>query len=128
LPSEYQATGLAKLSAKELDALQSILDGKSPPTEKAATVASEPESSPAWQPSNNAERRAIETEVLPEFAGLFGKTVIRFANGQLWQQTDGAVFSRRLKNKRVRIKPGMINSWRVQFEESNQSFTIKRIE
>ena len=62
------------------------------------------------------------------FKGLFGATKIALINGQVWQQTDRAIFDRKLRDKRVRIKPAMLGRWRLQFIDNNLSFTVKRVQ
>jgi hypothetical protein len=137
--AEFESAGLNKLSADEITALQRLIDRGVTPAKAAPAATSAPmptavaaassESSPNWQPPapSNPERSVIETEVTAEFKGLFGATVVKFSNGQVWQQTDRARFDRVLRDRRVRIKPAIMGRWRMQFLDNNESFVVKRI-
>jgi hypothetical protein len=138
--AEFESAGLTKLSADEISALQRFIDRGVTSAQAAPAATSAPmpipkvmpassESSPNWQPPapSNAERSVIETEVTEEFKGLFGTTVVKFSNGQVWQQTDRARFDRVLRDRRVRIKPAIMGRWRMQFLDNNESFVVKRI-
>ena len=133
---QFKAAGLLKLESAELDELQRLIDATSAltPTRQTITpMASKPaqavtENSPDWRPAPpESERTIIETELTDAFKGLFGATKVTLANGQVWQQTDRAVFDRKLRDRRVRIKPGMLGGWRLQFVDNNLSFTVKRV-
>jgi hypothetical protein len=144
--SEFESAGLSKLSASELNTLQTLIDtaplpsGQEPADERHGR--NEPadapprsgqavsESSPNWTPPAAkpvTEAKVIETAVTDDFKGLFGATLITMANGQVWQQTDRATMQQRLRTKAVRIRPGLFGGWRVQFLDSNASFSVKRI-
>ena len=137
---QFNAAGLDKLARAELDELERLIAARpapSPPapssptghqaSDAATTAASE--NSPDWRPaSEESERTIIETEVTDAFKGLFGATKIALVNGQVWQQTDRAIFDRKLRDKRVRIKPAMLGRWRLQFIDNNLSFTVKRVQ
>jgi hypothetical protein len=138
--TEFEAAGLNKLSADEITLLQQLIERGVTPAKAAPTATSAPmpstmvaasnsESAPNWQPPapSNVERSVIETEVTDEFKGLFGATVVKFSNGQVWQQTDRAKFDRTLRDRRVRIKPAIMGRWRLQFLDNNESFVVKRI-
>lgn len=139
-PAEFAAAGLAKLTSGELAVLQRLLDqaqasqrttpANQVPIDKQSTVATQAsENSPEWRPKAvESERTVIETEVTDAFNGLFGSTKITLANGQVWQQTDNAIFDRKLRNNGVRIKPAMLGRWRLQFIDNNLSFTVKRVQ
>ncbi len=131
--AQFNAAGLSKLESTELDELQRLINATpsqtvstTPLTPMPATAASE--NSPDWRPAPaDSERKTIETEITDAFQGLFGNTKIMLSNGQIWQQTDGDTFNRTLRDKRVRIKPGILGRWRLQFRENNLSFPVKRI-
>ena len=132
--AQFKAAGLSKLDRAELDALQKLVDAKtmqSPPAEQitAKPAVAATESSPDWRPAPaDSERTIIETEVTESFKGLFGATKITLANGQVWQQTDRAIFDRKLRDQRVRIKPAILGRWRLQFLDNNLSFSVKRVQ
>jgi hypothetical protein len=136
---EFTAAGLTKLTSNELEILQRLLNktqvsvatipalGADNPQAINTTQANE--NSPEWRPKAiESERSVIETEVTDAFKGLFGSTKITLANGQIWQQTDNAIFDRKLRNNRVRIKPAILGRWRLQFIDNNLSFTVKRVQ
>ena len=133
--AQFKAAGLLKLESAELDELQRLIDAKpeqpmranAPSGSKPALAATE--SSPDWRPAPaESERKIIATEVTEAFKGLYGNTTITLANGQVWQQTDRAVFDRKLRDKRVRIKPALLGGWRLQFQDNNLSFAVKRVQ
>ena len=134
--AQFKAAGLSKLESAELDALQRLIDAapaQSPAAEavtlKLAAAVAATESSPNWRPAPaDSERTIIETEVTEAFKGLFGATKITLANGQVWQQTDRSTFDRKLRDKRVRVKPAMLGRWRLQFLDNNLSFSVKRVQ
>ncbi len=131
--AQFAAAGLSKLDGAELDELQRLINSEPSQSTSAAPIMQVPasaatENSPDWRPAPaDSERTTIETEVTEAFKGLFGTTKIVLANGQVWQQTDGATFDRRLRDNRVRIKPGILGRWRLQFRENNLSFPVKRV-
>ena len=134
--AQFKAAGLSKLESAELDELQRLIDATPTLTSSPQTVApmaSKPaqavsENSPDWRPAPpESERTMIETEVTDAFKGLFGATKVTLTNGQVWQQTDRTVFDRKLRDKRVRIKPAILGRWRLQFLDNNLSFTVKRV-
>ena len=135
--AQFKAAGLDKLASAELDELQRLINATPEKPSAAAsgavvTQAATPaatENSPDWRPAAaESERTMIETEVTDAFRGLFGATKVTLANGQVWQQTDRAIFDRKLRDKRVRIKPAMMGRWRLQFMDNNLSFTVKRVQ
>ena len=134
--AQFKAAGLSKLESAELDALQRLIDAAPAQSPAAEAVTSKPaaavaatESSPDWRPASaDSERTIIETEVTEAFKGLFGVTKITLANGQVWQQTDRSTFDRKLRDKRVRVKPAMLGRWRLQFLDNNLSFSVKRVQ
>ena len=131
--TQFNAAGLSKLDSAEVDELQRLINvtpsqpaSAAPSTPMPATAATE--NSPDWRPAAaESERKTIETEVTEAFQGLFGNSKIVLSNGQIWQQTDGDTFNRKLRDNRVRIKPGILGRWRLQFSENNLSFPVKRI-
>lgn len=130
--AQFKAAGLSKLESAELDALQRIIDAapaQSPAAEAVTLKLAATESSPNWRPAPaDSERTIIETEVTEAFKGLFGATKITLSNGQVWQQTDRSTFDRKLRDKRVRVKPAMLGRWRLQFLDNNLSFSVKRVQ
>jgi len=135
--AQFKAAGLSKLENAELDELQRLIDATpslSQPAPTAAPMTAKPalaatENSPDWRPAPaESERTTIASEVTESFKGLFGATKIMLANGQIWQQTDRAVFDRKLRDQRVRIKPSILGRWRLQFLDNNLSFPVKRVQ
>ncbi len=128
--AQFKASGLTKLEDAELDELQRLINEK--PAAAAVQAATKPvavESSPNWHaPTADSERTIVESEVTESFKGLFGATKITLANGQIWQQTDRMTFNRGLRDKKVRIKPGLLGGWRLQFLDNNLSFAVKRVQ
>lgn len=154
---ERQTTGIARLTAAELAALNAWLEcewaradarsdgaGKrvaSDDTERVGRLAattnptaeattSEAKRSPrfGFRPSS-AEREAVRSRIVGQFSGWTGKTVFTLANGQVWQQTDGERWSTRaLRDPEVVIEPKAFGSWLLRVAPSNRTVRVTRIE
>jgi len=139
-PEQFKAAGLDKLTRTELDVSERLIAAKHAPippaaistTEQKASYTATPgrtEKSPGWGHALAVSKRmTLEPEVTDDFRGLFDAAKIALANGQVWQQTVKAIFDRKLRDKRVRIKPAMLGSWRLQFIDNNLSFTVKGVQ
>ena len=118
---EFSATGLEKLSAEELDALNSWLIRY---TAGDAQVLVE---------TNEAVREAersyeIESRITGEFDGWTGKTVFRLENGQVWQQRlSGRYPYRGPANPLVRIEKNFFGFYKMTLVEEDKSIGVSRL-
>ena len=133
--AQFKVAGLSKFENVELDELQSLIDAKPAAAEdspNSSMTASRPalavtQKSPDWHPALlESKRKVVQTEAADTFKGLFGANKARLVNGQVWQPTDQAIFSRKLRDRRVRLNPAIIERWRRQFVDNNLSFTVER--
>lgn len=152
MPAEVQlSTGLNKLNATELAALQTWIDSKrktqpisgsainaiaggEPGGVNTAAIAPMTGASPKinYPESEIARpqvrREAFDAELSAEITELTGSTRIRLSNGQVWQQVNSEQWRGNMSNLKVRLKPKFGGSWLMQFKANNMSIRVKRIE
>lgn len=115
---DFEASGLGKLSAEEIEALDAWLLRY---TAGDATV---------LQKSNKEVRKATEeyefvSRITGEFTGWSGKTVFRLENGQVWKQRlDGRYRHRGSPNPEVRIDRNWLGFYRMTVIESGRSVGV----
>ncbi|MDC8771042.1 hypothetical protein [Roseateles albus] len=80
------------------------------------------------QQARKAEAQEVESEISGLFEGWGPKHVIRFANGQLWQIVDGSSAVLYLKNPKVKVRRGMLGTYVLEFEASNETAKVRRLE
>jgi hypothetical protein len=81
--SEFRQSGLHKLSAEEIGALNAWLSQFAMKVYSAASATADTSSAPS-------SAAAIETQIQGEFEGWDGETVFKLDNGQIWQQSSYA--------------------------------------
>jgi hypothetical protein len=117
--NQFHQAGLDKLTPDELAALNASLGAglsKSVTPVAAAPVAAAPAAvtQPApssasfgkemLAPQDTASPEMITTRISGLFLGWRGDTVIKFDNGQVWQQSEPGIFDTRMQNPEVVIK------------------------
>ncbi|MCV2359091.1 hypothetical protein LNV08_08890 [Paucibacter sp. TC2R-5] len=80
------------------------------------------------QQARKAEAQEVESEISGLFEGWGPKHVIRLANGQLWQIVDGSSAVLYLKNPKVKVRRGMLGTYVLEFEASNETAKVRRLE
>ncbi|MBT9492363.1 MAG: hypothetical protein IV107_08415 [Paucibacter sp.] len=80
------------------------------------------------QQARKAEAQEIASEITGLFEGWGPKHVIRLANGQIWQIVDGSSAVLYLKNPKVKVRRGMLGSYVLEFEASNETAKVRRLE
>jgi len=83
-PEEFQAAGLNKLSAEELQKLDAWLQGYRQVTEQAA----EKKATAKASAESHAKMDLLVSRVDGTFNGLMGRTVIRLEDGTVWKQAN----------------------------------------
>lgn len=138
---EFRAAGLDKLSPDELASLNRWLQRQ---VEQETTVAVEQVreqarvearqeaqagAAAAATPAPVRQRReAFTSSIEGEFTGFGSRQRYRLANGQVWEQTDGARLDGvRLSNPRVTLTPGVFGSWQMQVEGYNTRAKVKPV-
>lgn len=131
--SEFREAGLDKLSAAELSHLNRWLQGT---VEAATTQAVEAAREESRQETNVKNRGFFDfgdrdpiTSVLPgEFRGFAQGRVYVLANGQHWEQTDGAsIGGVRRQDPEVTIAPGIGSVWYLKVPGVNTRAKVKRV-
>lgn len=131
--SEFKAAGLDKLSAGELAALNSWLQGK---VEQAAASVVEQAREEGRQEVIVKNRgfldfgsnEPIRSTISGKFNGFGKGRNFVLDNGQQWEQTDDAQLSGASRQAaKVKITPGMMGVWYMQIEGFNTRAKVKRV-
>jgi len=134
---EFQATGLEKLSAEELEALNSWIRSRS-----LATLDTPKAGSGAVYTEQSGDTRGFETEqmrksdrstitsrLVGSFTGWDGQTVFTLENGMIWEQADKDKFYvKAVNNPVVTIEPGAFRTWRLSVEGYASDCRVERIQ
>lgn len=80
------------------------------------------------QQARQGEAQSIASEIPGLFEGWGPRQVIKLANGQLWQIADGSSAVLYLKNPKVSVRRGVMGSFVLEFEASNETAKVKRLE
>ena len=130
--SEFTNTGLHKLSAEELAALnrwireRSIAQYDGPPESENGSLPSQPGEAP---PTDRMAREKFQSRIVGEFSGWSGNTVFRLENGMVWRQDENDRFRLQpVDSPMVTIKPGLFGAWRLSVEGHNRAVRVERIE
>jgi hypothetical protein len=129
----WQASGLDKLSAQELDALAEWIDSKhagtvNAPSVPVATVKID-NSPPIDTPKPPAARETFSAELAAPIDSLGGKgTRYALSNGQVWQQTCDTRWGNKPNSTVVQFKPAIMGRWRMRVLSNNTFITVKRIQ
>lgn len=90
---------------------------------------------PAAQPGFGLESRAvpgtvdaIESYIPGRFEGWEANTKLKLANGQVWQIIDSSSRYLPLNNPKVVIRRGVFGAFYLEFEKSNYSPRVKRVQ
>lgn len=130
---EFKAAGLDKLSAQELAALNAWLQRTvAQETAKVAETAKEEgrkevkEKNRGFFDFGSAE--PIESTIAGEFNGFSNGRRYTLANGQVWEQIESASLAGvRKTNPKVKITPGIMNSWFLKIDGYNTMAKVRRI-
>lgn len=144
---EFQAAGLHKLTAEELEALNAwlrkhsvaTLDTTGRPAAMTGVAATSAQAAPAADRRDlprereedlTDEQKFIESRYVGTFTGWDGNTVFRLENGMVWKQAEQDVFTVRppLENPLVTVKRGMFKTWRLSVEGYNSRVRVERLQ
>lgn len=78
--------------------------------------------------ARKAQVQEVESEIAGLFEGWGPAQVIKFANGQSWQISDGSSAVLYLKNPKVKVRRGVMGTYVLEFESSNQTAKVRRLE
>ncbi len=134
---DFQSTGLSKLSAEELEALNAWIRSRS-----LATLDSPKAGGAAIYSGDSGDARGFETEqmrksdrstitsrIVGSFQGWDGQTVFTLDNGMIWEQADKDKFYvKAVENPVVTIEPGAFRTWRLSVEGYSSECRVERIQ
>jgi hypothetical protein len=156
-PENLRATGLGKLTPKELAELELLIESYRTGAIPAAAASSDPAPSipareklearadkagkglPEWVGALIALKRteesktkaeALESRLAGEFSGWDGRTNFKLENGQVWTQAhkdDSYSYTPVLKSPKVRILPGAFGTFWMEIEGVNQRVRIRPV-
>lgn len=132
--SEFTRSGLHKLSAEELAALNKWIrersvvryDGPAESRSEGTGLPSQPGEAPAI---DRMAREEFQSRIVGEFSGWSGNTEFRLENGMVWKQDENDRFRLQpVDSPMVTIKPGLFGAWRLSVEGHNRTVRVERIE
>jgi hypothetical protein len=134
---DFQATGLEKLSAEELEALNSWIRSRSlatldsPKAGSGAVYTEQSGDSRGFENEQmrNADKSTITSRLVGSFEGWDGQTVFTLENGMIWEQADKDKFYvKSVENPVVTIEPGAFRTWRLSVEGYASECRVERIQ
>jgi len=141
---EFQETGLGKLTANELSALNDWLRRHSVATLEVANARQNPNAAVAGspsvtskdmrgfpnQPKGGPEGDVINSSIDGTFIGWEKKgTLFKLSNGMIWQQTENDSFNiPPVENPEVVIKKGFMNKWKLSVPGHKAKVSVTRIQ
>ena len=75
-----------------------------------------------------AELAAIESHIPGAFEGWSQNTLVRLANGQVWQVVDEGGRRMRLQDPKVRVRRGAMGAFYLEFEAHNYAPRVRRVQ
>ncbi len=120
---EKQVTGINKLTAEELNALNDWLKNKQ------AVIDREVRKRNAGFENRRqgSERRTFKARLEKMHEDKLGNTFYELDNGQIWKRiSSGSIFLKKDGRQLVTIEPAMFGSWTLQ-GDGNRSVKVKRI-
>lgn len=134
---EFTESGLHKLSAEELEALNiwlrnhsvATLENKAARSGGFAVADIEDYADQRGFEGKQTDKSTIVSRLVGEFDGWDGATVFKLENGMVWKQGEtDKFFTKTLVNPVVTIKAGMLGSWRMSVEGYNKSVKVDRVQ
>lgn len=128
---EFEAAGLEKLSAQELEALNRWIRSRSLATLDSARGPATGGDTRGFenQAIQNMDRSTITSRLVGSFTGWDGETVFELENGMIWEQADNDKFYiRAVENPVVTIEPGAFRTWRLSVEGYSSECRVERIQ
>jgi len=134
---EFTATGLNKLTAEELEALNKWIRSRSVATldqpksgsYAVADIAVEDKRGFKNEKDSDTERTPITSRVKGSFTGWNGHTVFELENGMIWEQADKEKYHiGEVQNPEITIKPRIFGTWNLYIDGHNRNCRVKRIQ
>jgi len=102
------------------------------PVAAAATGGALPKQTPQQfgleQRATKEELDAITSDIVGNFDGWEPNSRITLANGQVWQIADGTGRYVNLKSQKVRIRRGLLGAFYIEFDGTNHSPKVRRVQ
>ena len=122
---QLQATGLDRLSARQLQLLNRLL------SDEQAVVEARVESSTRSRLAGLLDRQPrapVTAAIKGEFRGWVAGQVIELDNGQRWRVTDGELHTGRpIADARATITPGLVGGWYLQVDGQSPRAKVQRL-
>ena len=145
--AERQATGINKLTADELAALNAWLSRQQAEVvEREVAEATQAIEAQQQQREESQDRRGLRERIADVFAGddndsdtitsrlvgtfdgWDGETVFELENGMVWRQAETNLYTvRATTNPEVVIRRGLFDRWRLQVKGYNKRLTVERV-
>lgn len=129
---EFTESGLEKLSAEELAALNNWIRSRSLATVAAGAAGTATSGDGRGfenQSIRDMDRSTITSRLVGAFTGWDGQTTFKLENGMIWQQADKDKFYiKAVQNPVVIIEPGVFKTWRLSVEGYESECRVERIE
>ncbi len=136
---DFQAAGLEKLSASELEALNAwirsrtlaTLDTPKAGSATGAVYSGQDGDTRGFESKQNksSDRTTITSQIVGKFTGWDGQTIFTLDNGMIWEQTNKDKFYvKEVLNPVVHIEPGSFGTWRLSVEGYATECKVKRIQ
>jgi hypothetical protein len=71
---------------------------------------------------------AVESYIPGRFDGWEAKSLIKLANGQVWQIADDSRRFLTLNDAKVRVRRGALGAFYLEFEKTNYSPRVRRVQ
>lgn len=75
-----------------------------------------------------AQLTDIESTLVGDFDGWSPNERITLGNGQVWQVVDGSTGVVALKSARVKVRRGVLGNFHLEFDGSNRSPKVRRVQ
>ena len=75
-----------------------------------------------------AQLGAIESHIPGAFEGWSQNTLVRLANGQVWQVVDEGSRRMWLQDPKVRVRRGAMGAFYLEFEAHNHAPRVRRVQ
>lgn len=124
---QFKATGLDRLSAQQLELLNSLL------SEEHKTVVQATKAESGNRPSGGlfggGDAEPIVSKLQGEFRGWSKGTIFTLENGQRWRVTEGDYYVGKANTApEIRVLPGKISGWYLKVEGHNPSAKVQRLD
>lgn len=123
---QFKATGLDRLSAQQLELLNSLLSEEQKTVVQAAKAEGGQRSGGLF---GDAGTEPVESTLKGEFRGWSKGTIFTLENGQRWRVIGGDYYlGKAVAAPRVKVSPGKISGWYLKVEGHNPSAKVQRLD